>query len=470
MTAPLRSSACPDFRQTRLNRRQLLQVGGLGLLGLNLPNLLRAAEADRGRRGKAKAVIFLHQFGGPSHLDTFDMKPAMPPIASAASSSRSPPMSPGIQVCEQLPRMAKVDGQGSPSSAAMTHDEEPQLGDLLQPDRPRAAAGRHPAARHAGAVPRLWLRRRSAVAGRERDADVSSPIRTCFATAPSRPGQHASFLGKAYDPLFITQDPNSPDFRLPELSLPADLSLERLEDRKQVMHLIDEQTELLEMSATAQGIDKFYDKALTMLTRPKVKEAFDLSAEPDRRARPLWPDDLRPGLPAGPAAGRGRLPVRHRLLLERHRRPERQPAAGTRTASTAIRCIRSSRSIFCRSPTQALPALLEDLDARGLLDERWSSGWANSAARRGSTTLAGRDHWPQCYTVLLAGGGVKRGAVCGASDRSGAYPGRATRSGPTTWRRRMFALLGIDPHTEIRDALNRPFPIAQGSPISGLLV
>src|SRR5262249_53691168 len=100
------------------------------------------------------------------------------------------------------------------------------------------------------------------------------------------PGQHASFLGKAHDPLLITQDPNSPDFRLPELSLPANLSPERLANRREVLRLIDRQTELLEFSAKARGIEDHYAKALSMVTSPRVKQAFDLSAEPESvRAR-----------------------------------------------------------------------------------------------------------------------------------------------------------------------------------------
>jgi len=89
------------------------------------------------------------------------------------------------------------------------------------------------------------------------------------------PGQHASFLGKSHDPLLITQDPNSPDFRLPELSLPANISLDRMENRKQVMRMIDRQTDLLEFSAKARGIDAHYAKALSMVTSPRVKKAFD---------------------------------------------------------------------------------------------------------------------------------------------------------------------------------------------------
>jgi len=94
------------------------------------------------------------------------------------------------------------------------------------------------------------------------------------------PGQHASFLGKALDPFYIGQDPNSDDFRLPELKLPANLSLARLENRREVQKLLDKQSELLERSATARGIDAYYEKALSMLTSPLVKKAFDLAAEP----------------------------------------------------------------------------------------------------------------------------------------------------------------------------------------------
>src|SRR5262249_28253522 len=96
------------------------------------------------------------------------------------------------------------------------------------------------------------------------------------------PGQHASFLGKAFDPFFVGQDPNGAEFRLPELSLPATLPLDRLDHRRELQRLIDQQADLLSWSETARGIDAFYSRALTMLSRPKVRQAFDLSAEPDR--------------------------------------------------------------------------------------------------------------------------------------------------------------------------------------------
>ncbi len=160
------------------------------------------------------------------------------------------------------------------------------------------------------------------------------------------PGQHASFLGKAYDPFFIGQDPNRPDFRLPELSLPSSLSLDRLDDRRGLQRLIDQQTDLASWSETARGIDAFYSRALTMLSSPKVKRAFDLSEEPDAAPRRLRPHDLRPELSAGAPAGRGRRAVRLGLLTPSSS-AARRTAAGTLTATIST----SSRIGCCRSPT-----------------------------------------------------------------------------------------------------------------------
>jgi len=279
------------------------------------------------------------------------------------------------------------------------------------------------------------------------------------------PGQHASFLGKGHDPLFINQDPNSMDFRLPELSLPENLSLQRLSNRREVLRLIDRQTELLDFSAKARGIDAHYQRAMTMLSSPVVKKAFDLSAEPasvrDRYGRTTY--------------GQGCLLARR--LVE----------AGARFINVYF-----SRSIggceggwdthgFNDKPMypilknyllpitdRTLPTLLEDLEQRGLLDETlvvWVGEFGRSPR---INKLAGRDHWPQCYTALLAGGGVKRGHVHGASDRIGAYPA-SDPVRPEDLAATMFHLLGIDPKTEIHDALNRPLPISAGNVITGVL-
>ena len=225
-----------------------MKVGGLGLLGLTMPGLLRAQEWAKGKgpKARAKSVIFLYQFGGPSHLDMFDMKPDAPegirgphkPMSTSAA---------GIQVNDRLPRLAKVmdkvtlvrsmhhtmKNHNSASYYALT-GHAPPVDDIRLRDSldlfPAYGSVVDKLAPTSGAIP----------------AFVAYPyvIRDGSVT----PGQHASFLGKEHDPLLFTQDPNSPNFKLPELSLPAHLSYERLEQRRELQKLIDEQSRLIEIS------------------------------------------------------------------------------------------------------------------------------------------------------------------------------------------------------------------------------
>jgi uncharacterized protein (DUF1501 family) len=282
------------------------------------------------------------------------------------------------------------------------------------------------------------------------------------------PGQHASFLGKAHDPFYFASDPNAPDFHLPELSLPANLSLDRLENRREVLKLIDRQTELLEFSATARGIDAYFERAITMLTSPKVKKAFDLSEEPESTRERY-----------------GRTTYGQGCLLAR-----RLVEAGVKFVNVYFAASIGGQEIgrggwdthgFNSKPMypvlknwlipitdQAVPTLIEDLDSRGLLDSTmvvWMGEFGRSPR---INSMAGRDHWPQCYTAMIAGGGSKRGFVYGSSDKTGAYP--ATNPvRPDDLAATLFAAHGIHPHTEVRDALDRPLAIASGEPITELM-
>ncbi|MEZ0268347.1 MAG: DUF1501 domain-containing protein, partial [Phycisphaerae bacterium] len=279
-----KSSACPSFHATSpLSRRSLLSVGGAGLLGLTMPRLLRAADPVAAKAAvkkiapRAKSVIFLYQFGGPSQVDMFDMKPDAPadyrsphkPISSKAD---------GIQVSERLPRVAKImdkvtlirsvshtmKNHNSASYYALT-GHAPPVDDIRLKD----TLDLFPA--YGSVVDAL------APAGGEIPTSVSYPyvIRDGAVT----PGQHASFLGKAHDPFFFSQDPNSPDFALPELSLPADMTIGRLEERRELQKLIDKQSRLLDHSAAARGMDDYYIRAMAMLNSTKMRDAFNLNAE-----------------------------------------------------------------------------------------------------------------------------------------------------------------------------------------------
>jgi hypothetical protein len=281
------------------------------------------------------------------------------------------------------------------------------------------------------------------------------------------PGQHASFLGKGHDPLLVTEDPNSPGFSLPELSLPSNLSLDRLKNRRQLQRLVDGQTRLLDYSAEAQGLDAYYERTLAMLSSSKVREAFNLAAEPEK---------LRDAY--------GRHTYGQSCLLAR-----RLVEAGVRFVNVYF-----SESIGGRSTTsggwdthgfdntrmfpivekrhfpiteETLPTFLNDLDERGLLDSTlvvWMGEFGRTPKINENVS---RDHWPQCYSVLLAGGGVKRGFVYGASDKTASFPARDPVR-PDDLAATMFYLLGIDPRTEVRDPLDRPHLIASGRPIADI--
>jgi Protein of unknown function (DUF1501) len=445
-----------------LSRRSLLKIGALGLFGTSV---MSARAARPSRRARAKSVIFLHQFGGPSHVDMFDMKPHAPeqvrgayrPIATSA---------PGIQVCDRLPRTARV------------MDRVTLIRSVRHEMKNHNSAGYYSLTGMAPPTDDQRLRDSrqlfpayGSIVDRFAPGPAGTPTFVAYPHVLSdgsiTPGQHASFLGQTYDPFFINQDPNSSDFRLPELSLPANLSLARLENRRAVMNLIDHATEILEISARARGIEAHYQRALTMLTAPSFRRAFDLSQEP-----------------AGVRDRYGRTTYGQGCLLAR-----RLVEAGVKFVTVYFAATIGGQNFqggwdthgFNNRPMypeldnyllpiteQTLPTLLEDLDSRGLLEETlvvWMGEFGRSPR---INNMAGRDHWPQCYTVLLAGGGVKRGFVYGSSDRLGAYP--ATNPvRPEDVAATLYHLLGIDPHVEVHDALNRPLAISAGSVIEGVL-
>jgi hypothetical protein len=283
------------------------------------------------------------------------------------------------------------------------------------------------------------------------------------------PGQHASFLGKKHDPLFFREDPNASSFRLPELSLPASLPLGRLEERKSLLKLLDEQSDALETSATARGLETYYDRAFGMLASARVKKAFDLGGEPaavrDRYGRTTYGQSCllaRRLVEAG---------VRCVTVYYAASIGMGQGRGGWDTHNNNFKDLKNR---LLPSTDQTLSALLEDLDTRGLLAETlvvWMGEFGRSPRIGANPRFArdGRDHWPQCYTVLLAGGGVRGGTVYGASDKQAAYPAHNPVR-PDDIAATLFAALGLDPATEVRDPLGRPLPISTGSPLTDIMI
>jgi hypothetical protein len=456
-----------------ISRRNALSIGGLGMLGVTLPKILQAAEATaaatrelaNARPGRAKSVIFLYQFGGPSHLDTFDPKPEAPAgvrshfgvIDTSAA---------GIRICDQLPKMAAVMNEvtlvrtvhhtmknhNSAAYYALT-GHAPPLDDIRLRDTldlfPAYGSVVDTLAPVPGGMPTFV-----AFPHVLRDGEIT-------------PGQHASFVGKAHDPLLVTSDPNEPGFSLPELSLPSGVTAERLQNRREIQQLVNRQTKMLDYSAAARGLDAYYEKSLSMLNSSRIRDAFNLEAEPqavrDRYGRTTY----------------GQSCLLARRLVEAGVKFVNVYFAnniGGRTTSGGwdthgfdnTRMYPILRDYQLPVTDQTLPALILDLKERGLLDETlivWMGEFGRTPKINDNIS---RDHWPQCYTALLAGGGAKRGFAYGTSDKQAAYPDKdpvllddlaAT----------VFALLGIDPHTEIRDKLNRPLPVSAGKIVTGVM-
>jgi Protein of unknown function (DUF1501) len=464
MKPPKHSYACAGFHAASLSRRALLRVGGLGLLGLTLPKLLQAESSKKGPPARAKSVIFLYQFGGPSHIDMFDMKPEAPegirgehkPMATKAN---------GIRVSEHLPRLAKVMDKvtlirsmnhnmknHNPASYYALTGHVPPVDDITLRDSPEL----FPA--YGSVVDAL------APVGGAMPTSVALPW--VIGDGTITPGQGASFLGKTHDPLLVTRDPNKPDFSLPELNLPAHLSYERLLHRRSIQKIIDHQSRLLDESAQAQGMDAYYEKALAMLNSPRLREAFHLAAEPDS------------GRDAYGHTTYGQSCLLARRLVEAGSRFVTvffSPNIGGTVGSGWDTHGNNGKKMFpvlekyhLPITDQTLPTLLEELDQRGLLETTlviWMGEFGRTPKINGQ---ASRDHWPQCYTVLLAGGGVKRGFVYGESDKTASNPVRDPVR-PDDLAATIFYLLGIDPHTEVYGAGHRPVLISRGDPVMGIM-
>ena len=466
------SSACPSFHSAEtFSRRTLLKVGGLGMLGLTLPKLLAAEALAPGTalsapKARAKSVIFLYQFGGPSHLDMFDMKP------DASSKIRSPhkpiaSSADGIQVSERLPNVAKIMDKVT-LIRSMTHK-------MVNHN----SASYYALTGHAPPVDDIRLRDTLDLAPAYGSVvDALAPIGgelPTFVAYPHvcrdgsvTPGQHASFLGKEHDPLLVTRDPNAADFSLPELSLPNGVSFERLTARRELQRMIDRQSGLLDHAAAARGIDAYYEKALAMLHSDKLRSAFDLSAEPEkvreRYGRTTY--------------GQGCLLARR--LVESGVKfvsvyfSDNIGGQSTESGGWDTHGFNNTRmypiveKLHLPMTDVTLPALLDDLDERGLLATTlvvWMGEFGRTPVINANVS---RDHWPHCYTALLAGGGVKRGFVHGASDRDGAYPAEKPVR-PDDLAATVFHLLGIDAKTEVMNHQQRPIPIAEGDVVEGVI-
>jgi hypothetical protein len=284
---------------------------------------------------------------------------------------------------------------------------------------------------------------------------VSLP--TMIADGPFRtPGEFAGFLGKMYDPLWVLKDPNAVDFEVPEFTLPAGVEVTRLDDRRAIQKELDALSQLADQSAAVQGLKAYQTRALELLTSAATRKAFALQEEPaalrERYGRTTYGQSC--------LLARRLVEAGVRFVTVYYSRG----IGGWDTHKDNFPTLRDSR---LPQTDQTVSALLEDLAERGLLGQTLVY-WTGDFGRTPKVNKdAGRDHWPPCQTVLMAGGGVRGGQVYGSSDGSGAYP-HTNPVRPEDITATVFHALGLDAETLIHDQLRRPMPISAGKPLEAL--
>ena len=458
---PLRPG-CPEFRRLLPTRRDALRAGALAPLGLALPALYHGralAQAPMASGlGRARSCILIFQWGGPSQLDTWDPKPDAPAEIRGEFGTIATSL-PGVRISEHFPHLA-AQVHRLAIVRSMTHDDAAHLSTAHRVLTGHIAPT--PFSDAVGPSPNDWPHLGSLVArcrptpGAMPSA-VTMPWTVAHPAAPGgrAPGQTAGWLGKAFDPFRITGDPNARGFQVGGLGLPEGVTPDRMLDRRGLL-----------VSGGAPDLagngprawDGFQGRALDALASAEARGAFQIEHEGpkirDRYGRHIH----------------GQCLLLARRLVE--------AGVGLVTVNwhddgqnfwdTHGDNFNHLKNRLMPPADQGFAALLDDLDARGLLDETLVV-WAGEFGRAPKITRgnAGREHWPRCYSAVLAGGGVRGGVVHGASDHWAAYPARDPVS-PDDLGATILAALGINPATEVRDPVGRPMRINTGKPLAAL--
>jgi uncharacterized protein (DUF1501 family) len=467
-TLPMKSrnpqSGCDDFRTAqRLSRREALRIGGLGGLGLTLPQLL-AANSNAAEKsptfGRAKRVIMLYLHGGHPQQETFDPKPEGPSAVRGEFGAIATSVA-GVRFSEVLPRMAtrmhRLAIVRSMSHANPNH---------VQASLPANTGHKHPPGEKRGDFPPSETDFPPFGAVLDHLRPMGGHLPTWVRVGPLMRrnngtvlhGQLPGFLGAKHMHFAVDQKLTGRDVRVEAVQPADDLTSIRLSARRDLLRQFDAQRRLIDESAAARRFDVFTQKAFSLLSSPATRKAFDLAAEsPATRAR------------------YGDTEFGQRCLLARRLAEAGVPMVNVSYCHTP----RGSWDTHSRNFTQmkrslaptldtAFSALLDDLADRRLLDDTLVIVNAEFGRTPKINRNAGRDHWPWVYSLALAGAGLRPGVVHGASDTSAAYP-TAHPHDPADMAATIYHLLGVDPKTTLYDKLRRPHHLVIGKPIAAIL-
>ena len=431
-----------------VTRRDFLQVGSLGAVGLSLPQFL-AMQAQGAVKDSSddRSAIMIFNLGAPSQLDTWDMKPDAPeeirgPFAPIRTGAQ------GIEISEIFPRMAKLADKFSLvrscyHTAAAVHDTGHQM---MQTGRLFSGGINTP---HAGCVAG-YLR------GRRGDLPphvvLPEPMGPTGGNLPH--GQDAGFLGKANDPFALMTDPSKANFKVPDLLPPAEIGEARLRRRRKMRSVVEGAIDAFEGSDDASLLDSNFESAFRLMTSRQARDAFDLNLEPAKVRERYGMNRF------------GQCCLLARRLIE----------AGVRFVtvntfltvfneitwdihgSSPFTSIEGMRDIVAPVYDRGYSALLEDLADRGMLETTLVANLGEFGRTPKVNPAGGRDHWPQCWTIGFAGGGVQGGRVVGKSDEIGGYPAERP-AGPSEVVATIYRSLGIDLETKLPGPQSRPFPV-----------
>jgi len=444
-------------------RREILRVGGLSALGLSLPELLQARAQAR-TPGPAKNCIILFLVGGPPQHSTWDPKPDAPPEVRGEFDPIATTV-PGIQISSLLPRLARQADKLCILRAMATGDNAHSSSGYYMltgvPHQPMQVEGANPGA------PNDWPNIGAVVRRVRGDhgglpAAVRLPMHIFNTDQSVWPGQDAGFLGRTVDPWLFRCHPNAPQMTIPEFTLPADVALNRLSERRDLLRRLDRQI-ATQTDRRPSGLSPHQAQAFDLLGSPQARAAFDLEREPAKLRDHYGRHHFGQSCLLARRLVEAGVSLVHVNWYRGPEEPNDAPVWDTHVKE-------SDRLQRLLAPTadQGIAALLSDLADRGLLEQTLVVCMAEFGRSPRFNGSAGRDHWGPVFSVALAGGGIKGGLVYGASDKHAAYP-KDGRVLPPELHATIYHCLGIPKDTEIHDNLGRPIPITRGEPIRPIL-
>jgi len=429
---------------SRLGRRGFLSVGAVGALGISLADVLRMehAKADiknyASREGTAKSIIYIYLPGGAPHQETFDPKPFAPveyrgPLGSIETSI------PGVRLGEMLPHTAKIVDKLA-ICRSMTHGEaahERGTHNMFTGYRPS---------------PALQYPSMGSVVSHEYGPRNNLPPYVCI---PNQPNEFAGtgYLSSSYAGFSLGSDPADKNFRVKDLGLPGGVDGARFEKRRRMLDVVNGYFREKEKSDSLDALDTFYDRAYSLISSQQAREAFDMAKEPD-----AIKDEY------------GRNQAGMRMLLAR-----RLVEAGVRFVTLTYggwdmhENIQNGMKTQAPALDQGFATLIRDLDRRGLLSSTLVCIGSEFGRTPKINNLAGRDHWPKVFSVVMAGGGIKQGIVYGSSNATASEP----EDDPLTvqdWATTIYDRLGIVADKELMSPGERPIEIVDGGKVRKALI